>query len=108
MPSLCESFGVMAIEAMAAESVVICFSDTVLEEITDAPDCGVAVKYGDSADLGRKVVELIDNDEELCRRGRRGRARIKEKFQYSDYIDRHIDLYEDIMRREKQERQDRL
>ncbi|MDE7017111.1 MAG: glycosyltransferase [Lachnospiraceae bacterium] len=108
MPSLCESFGVMAIEAMAAESVVICFSDTVLEEITDAPDCGVAVKYGDSADLGRKVVELIDNDEELCRRGRRGRARIKEKFQYSDYIDRHIDLYEDIMRREKQERQDKL
>ena len=99
MPSLAESFGVMAIEAMAAESTVICFAGTVLEEITSAPECGIAVKYGDSADMGRCVMGLIDNDEELQKRGRMGREHIKDRFQYKDYVERHAKLYEEIMKR---------
>ena len=49
MPSLAESFGLMAIEAMAAECVVVCFEGTVIEENTGAPDIGVSVSYKSSS-----------------------------------------------------------
>ena len=99
MPSLAESFGMMAIEAMAAESVVICFAGTVLEEIIDSPECGIAVNYRDSVDMRRRVLNLINNNEELQKRGKMGRIYVRERFQYKDYIEKHIRLYEDIMNR---------
>ena len=45
MPSLAETFGLMSIEAMASGCPVIVFENTVLPEITFAPECGIAVPY---------------------------------------------------------------
>ncbi|WP_379138010.1 glycosyltransferase [Paenibacillus sp. sgz500958] len=99
MPSLAESFGMMAIEAMASGCPIIVFEDTVLPEITFAPECGIAVPYGNSELLRITVERLMDAPEELRWRGERGKQLAREYYQYTDYIKKHISLYQDIMDR---------
>ncbi|MDZ4179245.1 MAG: glycosyltransferase, partial [Coriobacteriia bacterium] len=41
MPSTGESFGLMALEAMAAGRPVVCFTDTAVASVTHAPECGI-------------------------------------------------------------------
>lgn len=99
MPSLAESFGLMAIEAMASGCPVIVFEDTVLPEITFAPECGIAVPYKNSEKL-RKVVERLIQSPDECRiRGSRGKELAKKHYQYEDYVNRHIKLYQEVMNR---------
>lgn len=96
MPSLAESFGLMAIEAMACETAVICFQTTGLEFIVQAPRCGVAVEYCSALAIQKALSRLIDNPEELLARKRRGKAFIAENYRYDDYVKRHLKLYRDI------------
>lgn len=97
MPSLAETFGMMAVEAMAAGCTVISFRDTVLEEITNAPDCGIAVDYQSSDGIAREVARLIKSPEELRRRGEAGVAYVKANYSFNAYVDRHMKLFEEIM-----------
>lgn len=97
MPSLVESFGLMAIEAMAAGKAVIVFKDTVLEEITYAPDCGIAVPYKDWKALESAVTRLLHNPDEVRARGELGKKIAREYYSYDRYIKQHVDLYEQII-----------
>ncbi len=101
MPSLAESFGLMAIEAMAAQVPVICFKDTVLEEIVEAPNCGIAVQYASSNKLKEAIERLVYNQDECKIRGRKARMIIERCYQYKQYVQSHIQLYEDVMERQK-------
>lgn len=102
MPSLAETFGLMSIEAMAHECNVIVFKDTVLEEITFSNKCGIAVKYKSSYELANKIQELIYNKDERIYRGKLGKEIVSKYYKYSDYIDKHIKLYENIFERNKE------
>lgn len=97
MPSLAESFGVMAIEAMAAGCTVISFQGTVLEEITNAPDCGIAVEYLSSDAIANAIVHLLKHPEEIILRGEKGHEYVKAKYSFETYVDRHIELYQKIL-----------
>ena len=97
MPSLAETFGVMAIEAMAAGCTVISFKDTVLEEVTNAPECGIAVEYSSSDAIAEAIMHLLGHPEELSDRGRKGCEFVKENYSFDQYVDRHIRLYQEIM-----------
>ena len=55
MPSTAESFGLMAIEAMASSRPVICFEGTALPEVTFAPECGIALSVGDTDALLKSI-----------------------------------------------------
>jgi len=99
MPSLAETFGLMAIEAMASARPVIIFEDTVLTSVTFAPDCGVAVPYKDSNGLRGAICRLKDNPEERVSRGELGRQLAEKFYRFEDYVDRHIALYQDILDR---------
>ncbi|MBQ3513268.1 MAG: glycosyltransferase [Lachnospiraceae bacterium] len=96
MPSLAESFGMMAVEAMAAGKTVMSFEGTVLEEVTYAPECGIIVPYLDFNKMAEKIVHLEKNREELIRRGRLGHKIAKEKYSMEQYVNQHIKLYEEI------------
>ena len=103
MPSLAESFGMMAIEAMAHCCTVVVFKDTVLEEITYSPECGIAVKYKSTEELKNAVVRVIKDENERFYRGKLGREIVSKYYKYSDYINSHIDLYEEILSRKEGE-----
>lgn len=101
MPSLAESFGLMAIEAMASECAVIVFDNTVLKEITFAPECGIAVTYKDVDELTSAVKKLIKNPKECEWRGKKGRKLAEKFYSYKNYVKAHINLYEEILSRNK-------
>ena len=96
MPSLAESFGMMAVEAMAVGKAVMSFAGTVLEEVTYAPECGITVPYLDYEKMAEKIVWLEKNREVLIQRGKLGHKIAKEKYSMEQYVNQHIKLYEEI------------
>ncbi|UYZ34254.1 glycosyltransferase [Clostridium beijerinckii] len=99
MPSLAESFGMMAIEAMASARPVIVFENTVLSEITFAPECGIAVPYKNSDMLKDSVEQLMKKPDECRWRGKKGRELVEKYYKYEDYVNSHINLYKEILKR---------
>lgn len=97
MPSLAESFGLMAIEAMACRCVVVCFEHTTIEELTEAPNCGVAAKYASAESLKQELEDLLQEKDNIISRGNLGREIVKEKYRFETYVNRHIKLYKNIM-----------
>lgn len=98
MPSLAESFGLMSIEAMAHETPVICFENTVLPEITHADESGIAVEYKSSTALYRALLEMKDNKDECITRGKKGRKIVEKHYRYEDYVSKHIELYNKLLK----------
>lgn len=101
MPSIAESFGLMAIEAMASYRPVICFEGTALPSVTFAPECGISVPQGDIDALRDAVRHLRGAPEEVRRRGRLGRKKVEDHYQFQDYVRRHLELYTEILERKK-------
>lgn len=96
MPSIAETFGLMSIEALAAGAAFICFKSTVMEEITEAPDCGIAAEYKSAKSLAEKIGYLLEHKSEIDERGRMGHELVKNKFTFKEYVRKHIDLYTSI------------
>jgi alpha-1,3-rhamnosyl/mannosyltransferase len=72
-PSLCESFGIPAVEAMAVRCPVALANTTALPEV--AGEAGWYFNPEDEDALGATVREVIDRTEERGRRSRLGRSR---------------------------------
>lgn len=96
MPSMAESFGLMAVEAMASSRPVICFEGTALPAVTFAPECGIAVAKGDVDALLATVRRLCDHPEEAQKRGELGRQKVEEHYKFEDYVSRHMQLYREV------------
>lgn len=95
MPSLAESFGMMAIESMACGTPLIVFDGTALSSVAFAPDVAISVPK-DSEGLAKAIQKLIDNPQERLTRGRKGRE-IAEKFYSLDlHINRLVNLYKKV------------
>lgn len=99
MTSLGESFGLMTIEAMASKCAVIVFKDTVLEQVSYAPECGIAVECKSSEAIKNELERLLKHKEELQFRGELGREIVEKHYKYSDYLNKHIELYTDLANR---------
>lgn len=67
LPSDYESFGLAALEAMAARMTVISSNAGGLPEVNIDGVTGYLTKVGDVAAMGEKVVELLTDDEKLNR-----------------------------------------
>lgn len=101
MPSLGESFGMMAIEAMAARLPVVVFDNSSLPDVTNAPEVGVLVKNKDAKDLANKIELLINDVNERIVRGNKGFDLVKEKFDISSYEAGLKKIYDDAYNRQK-------
>jgi len=100
MPSIAETFGLMAVEAMAAGRPVICFEGTALPAVTHAPDCGIAVPLRDAGALRAAIDRLSADPSEAAERGRRGREIAAEEYGHDRYLDAMTGLYESIFARD--------
>ncbi len=93
MPSMAESFGMMALEAMACGVPVITFKTTSVEEVIHAPEGGVAVDYADADALAKAIAELLDNDPQRQTLSRQARELAVREYDRQLYLDRHMKLY---------------
>jgi glycosyltransferase involved in cell wall biosynthesis len=102
MPSRAESFGMMAVEAMASRRPVIVMEGTALPDVTFAPDCGICISKDRPVQELKEVIErLIENPEECRRRGEAGREIVKNHYRFDNYVNNHLELYDDIIKRKK-------
>jgi len=102
MPSIAESFGLMAVEAMSCSLPVIVFEGTALPEVTFSPECGISLKKGKTKDFVETVERLAVSPKECLVRGKKGREIVEEHYRIDLYHDRIIRLYKDVIKRSKE------
>lgn len=93
MPSIQESFGLMAIEAMACGSPVVTFDGTAIEEIVRDQVTGIVVPTKNSIALANAVTYLINNEIVRVKMGLSARKVVEDEFTEDKYINRHLELY---------------
>lgn len=99
MPSTAEAFGLMAIEAMASGRPVLVCAGTALPGVTFSPECGIAIPQDDPQSMQETVERLMGHPEECAARGSKGRQLVEEHYRFDQYVNRHIALYEEILKR---------
>jgi glycosyltransferase involved in cell wall biosynthesis len=93
MPSLQESFGLMAIEAMACATPVVAFSGTALEEIIKDGVTGIIVPIRNSQGLAEAVTNLINDDNIRLEMGKKARELVEIEYSEEKYLQKHLELY---------------
>lgn len=93
MPSTAESFGMMAMEAMACGKISVVMSDTALEEVVKPEKGGIVAKQGDVEDFTEKVQKLIDDDNLRENVGIQARKIAEEYYGLDKYIDSLLNVY---------------
>lgn len=88
MPSLCEPFGQALIEAMAHGLPVVGSTVDAMGEIIVEGQTGFLVAPGDNLALQRAMAEVITSADLARRLGDAGRRRVRERFLWSQTIDR--------------------
>jgi glycosyltransferase involved in cell wall biosynthesis len=99
MPSIQETFGLMAVEAMACGVPVIVFEGTALPEVIKSPRGGLAVPVKDSAALAVAIKRLLDNDDLRSELGANARQIAEDEYAFPMYVQRHISLYKEVIAR---------
>jgi len=99
MPSQGESFGMMAVEAMACAKPCIVFDGTALPATTFAPTYGISVPKNDTDALAQSLKNLVENESERLTRGQIGRQLAIEHYDEKVYIDSLIALYKETLKR---------
>ncbi|MCC5629690.1 glycosyltransferase [Nostoc sphaeroides CHAB 2801] len=93
MPSMAESFGMMAIEAAACGVPSVVFSGTPLPEVCFAPEGGIAVERGDSQKLAEAIYSLIRDSQKRELMGFRARELAEQNYDFDRYATRIMSIY---------------
>jgi glycosyltransferase involved in cell wall biosynthesis len=97
MPSIAESFGMMAVEAMACGTPVIAFENTALCDVIQAPKSGVAVRYQDAQALREAIANLLNDQGLRSQLAQAAVQLVKSEYETQTYLARHINLYENLL-----------
>lgn len=100
-PSVAESFGLMALEAMACRTPVIGCEGTAVADTVRAPRAGVLVPPRNSEALAHAIAELLADDERRASMGRMGREIVESEYTHEAYVSRHVALYEEVAARRR-------
>ncbi len=98
LPSRTESFGIVFLEAwMCGKPVIGARAGAVETVIEDGVD-GVLVDFGDVAGLADALRALLDDPALAAEMGRRGRAKVLERYTWARQYDRLRELTNQVMR----------
>lgn len=100
MPSSQEAFGMMAIEAFSCGTPVLATKGTALEEVINAPECGITVEHNVEA-FAKELQRLIDNPNELKERGLKSLDFAKANYNKDIYVKRIIEVYNEVINNHK-------
>ncbi|GAB3246711.1 glycosyltransferase family 4 protein [Kineosporia babensis] len=96
MPSRFETFGIVAIEALAAGTPVIAFDIPCLREVVPA-DCGRLVPAFEVESLAAAVAELYPDQARIAQMGAAGKE-FARQFDWDEIALRQEQVYEDVVR----------
>ena len=94
MPSIAETFGMMAVECMACGIPVIVFEGTSLPDVVHSPHAGISVPYKDYAGIARAINQLLKDRAMYRTLVENGLSIVQKEYTLDLYVKRHIDLYE--------------
>jgi glycosyltransferase involved in cell wall biosynthesis len=80
VPSLQESFGFVAAEAMAHNLPVVGLKVEGLKEVVENEETGILVEPGDQEAFAEAIIRLLKDKEAAARMGRKARQRVETKF----------------------------
>lgn len=98
IPSLQESFGVVALEAMAMKVPVIATTVGGLPEIIKEGETGMLVPPADVDSLCSAMMTLMENRELRKKMGEAGRERVLEKFSAGNNVKKTEEVYLDVLK----------
>lgn len=101
MPSVAESFGMMAIEAMSCGKSVVVLEGTALPDTVFAPNGGIAVPAKDIDQLANVLSNLVDSPNQRQVLGERARALALQHYNLETHVERMIAIYQDVLQRRK-------
>ncbi len=90
-PSSSESFGMVLVEAMAAQCAIITSKTSACPEVVG--DCALFVELEDPQDIRSNIIKLIEQPQLREDIARKGRERAIEKFTWQSIAKRYEDLY---------------
>jgi glycosyltransferase involved in cell wall biosynthesis len=93
MPSMAESFGMMAMESAACGVPSVVFLGTPLPEVCFAPEGGIAVEYGDSNRLAEAIYSLICDSHKRHYMGTRARELALQNYAFDRYAESFLSVY---------------
>lgn len=92
MPSIVETFGMMAIEAMSCGTLPIIMDGTALPEVINAPMCGVSTPQNKD-DFLSAVQYYIDHPEKIVNQANKCYEYARKHYSLDTYIDKIINVY---------------
>lgn len=96
-PSVSESFGVVAVEAMACECPVVTSDADGFTEVVVDGQTGFIVPKKDIENTAKAIQRFIDNPELRPLMGRKGRERVLKLYNWDDNVNAMISIYQQIM-----------
>ncbi|HMG36863.1 MAG TPA: N-acetyl-alpha-D-glucosaminyl L-malate synthase BshA [Blastocatellia bacterium] len=97
LPSLSESFGLSALEAMACEVPVITTRVGGLPEVVEEGRCGFLLEVGDVEGMASAAVRILRDDNLRKSMGSAGREIAVSRFANDRVIPQYEKLYEDVI-----------
>jgi N-acetyl-alpha-D-glucosaminyl L-malate synthase BshA len=97
LPSESESFGMVALEAMASEAAVIATNTGGLPEVVIDGETGYLLPVGDVTGMAERAVEILRDDALRRRMGKRAREVAIERFAEPKIVPMYRELYERVI-----------
>ena len=86
LPSLHETFGIVYLEAMAAEKPVVALNCTAVPEVVRDGTDGFLVEPGDMKSLTERIILLLGDRDLSMKMGLAGMERVKRNFDWRDVV----------------------
>lgn len=96
MPSICEPFGIVFLEAMAYKTPCIGTTIDAMPEIIEDGRTGFLVPPGDYKQLADKLMLLLEDENLMKRMGEQGRKRVEKYFTWDLVVDRMTEQFEKL------------
>jgi N-acetyl-alpha-D-glucosaminyl L-malate synthase BshA len=97
LPSESESFGMAALEAMAAEMPVIATNTGGLPEVVTDGETGFLLPVGDVNGMAERAIEILRDDDARRKMGKRAREMAVDRFDEQRVLPIYRQLYERAM-----------
>lgn len=97
LPSEFEAFGIVLIEAMAAEKPCVATSVGGIPSVVKDKETGILVEYGNSGQLAEAICSFLGDKKKSVAFGKAGRREAEEYFAIEKVVDRLEEVYKEVL-----------